>query len=91
MDKEKTILKRLDAQFVFSHITKEMGVLQDSTDIVKKKEAILDVYGFIVNERPALRTDLVQEILISFNKQFIKTAFYDPIEKCREYSLKILI
>jgi hypothetical protein len=91
MEKEKNILKRLDVQYVFSTITKEINILLDSTNMRQKKETIDSLYNFIVNEKPALKADMVQEILISFNKNFIKIAFFDPIEKCREHSLKILI
>jgi hypothetical protein len=91
MEKEKNILKRTDPQIVFFTINKEINLILDSNDIRIKKESIENLYNFIVNEKPALKAELIQEILISFNKNLIKIALFDQLEKCREYSIKLLI
>ncbi len=91
MESEKNIIKRSDAKIVFFTITKEINTIIDSNDLIIKKESSEFLYNYIVNEKPTLRPDLIQEILISFNKHLIKISLFDQIEKCRENSLKILI
>jgi hypothetical protein len=90
LDKEKAIIRRNDAQYVFSYITREINFLSDGDKLVKK-EAISNLHNFICNEKPSLRPEFIQEILISYNKNFIKIGLFDSIDKCRETALKILI
>jgi hypothetical protein len=90
-EKEKNYLKRTDPQIVFFTINKEINLILDSNDIKTKKDSIEILYNHIVNEMPKLKAELIQEILISFNKNLIKIALFDQLEKCREYSIKILI
>ena len=91
VEREKNIIKRSDAKIVFFTITKEINTIVDSNDITTKKDSIEILYNFILNEKPEFRPDLIQEILISFNKNLIKISLFDQIERCRELSLKILI
>ena len=90
--KEKSILKKTDATYVFSVINREINFLNDiNSNKKERRDAIERLYNFIVLEEPPIQSVLIQEILISFNKNFIKLGFFDFIDKCREFSLKILI
>lgn len=92
LDKEKNILKKNDYNYIFSFVNREINILTDTnTEKQAKKDAIINLYEFLVKDEPALQYNVVQEILISFNKSLIKIALFDFIDKCREYSLKILI
>lgn len=91
-EREKSILKKNDATYVFSVLNREINYLNDINSIKKdRRDAIERLYSFLVIEDPQIHSALIQEILISFNKNFIKLALFDSLDKCREYSLKILI
>ena len=87
---EAQILKRSDPQYVFSFITRELNLINDGNKEVKKN-SIQSLYNFIVVSQPSLKRELIQELLITNNSKIIKFAFFDPIDKVREYSMKILI
>jgi hypothetical protein len=90
-EKERQIIKKNDATYIFSFINREINNLNDkNTNKKERREAIETLYKFIVQEDP-IQTVLIQEILISFNKAFIKLALFDQLDKCREQSMKILI
>jgi hypothetical protein len=92
MEKETNMLKRLDLQYLTSIVNRDLGILLDnSIGISQKKQTVENLYNFCITEKPVMKPEFIQEILISFNKNLIKIAFFDPIEKCREYCLKILI
>lgn len=82
--------RRNDVQYIFSTITREINNIIDGEKPVKKQSAE-NLYNFIAQQKPSFKNEIVQEILISFNKNLIKIALFDPLEKCREYSIKILI
>jgi len=82
--------RRKDVQYIFSTITREINNIIDSVKSVKK-QSIENLYDFIAQQKPSFKNEIIQEILISFNKNLIKIALFDPLEKCREYSIKILI
>jgi hypothetical protein len=91
-EREKSILRKNDATFVFSVINKEINFLNDALANKKeRRDAIEKLYKFIVLDEPQIQSILIQEILISFNKNFLKFALFDQLDKCREFSLKILI
>jgi hypothetical protein len=90
-EKENSILKRNDPHFVFSYITKEINNLHDTNNKQIKKQSIENLHKFIAQEKPNLKSEMIQEILITFNKNIIKLALFDEIEKVREHSIKILI
>ena len=86
------LLKRTDATYIFSHINKLINTLKESTaNKIEKREAIDNLYLFIVKEEPVIPKMITQEILISFNKNLIKLALFDTLDRIREFSLKILI
>lgn len=88
---ENLILKRCDNQYVFSFLTREINLLNDpNTDKLNKKKIIESIHNFIVKEKPNFKIEVIQEILISFNKQFIKIALFDELEKLREFSILTL-
>jgi len=89
-EKEKIILRRNDHQYVYKQINMEINIIMEG-DKKSKKESAERLYNFIVNEKPELNEVFLQEILISFNKQLIKISLWDPLEKCRELCLKLLI
>jgi hypothetical protein len=82
--------RRNDVQYIFSTITREINNIIDGEKSVKK-QSIENLYDFIAQKKPTFKNEIIQEILISFNKNLIKIALFDPLEKCREYSIKILI
>jgi len=82
--------RRNDVQYIFSTITREVNNIIDGEKLVKK-QSVENLYNFIAQYKPSFKNEIIQEILISFNKNFIKIALFDPLEKCREYSIKILI
>lgn len=91
-EREKSILRKNDATFIFSVINKEINFLNDAFSNKKeRRDAIEKLYKFIVLDEPQIQSILIQEILISFNKNFLKFALFDQLDKCREFSLKILI
>lgn len=90
ISQEKNIIKRNDVQFIFSYITREFNNLADG-DKMTKKNSIGNLHNFLVIEKPSIQPELIQEILIAFNKSLLKVALFDPIDKCREVSFKILI
>lgn len=86
------IHRRTDPTYIFFYINKLINILKDNeTSIKDKKETIDSLYEFIVKEEPSIPSMVTQEILITFHKNFIKSALFDSIERVREYSLKILI
>lgn len=87
---EAQIVKRNDPQYVFSHINRDINLINDGDKMTKKKTAE-DLYNFIVVAQPSLKPELIQELLISVNGKLIKYAFFDSIDKVREATLKILI
>jgi hypothetical protein len=89
-DKEVKAIKRHDAQYIFFYLNKDMNSLNDG-DKLTKKNSIQNIYSYIVMEKPQFNPEVIQEILITFNKPLIKISFFDDIDKCREYALKILI
>ena len=82
--------RRNDVQYIFSTITREINNIIDGEKQVKK-QSVENLYNFIAQKKPGFKNEIIQEILISFNKNLIKIALFDPLEKCREYSIKILI
>ncbi len=82
--------RRNDVQYIFSTITREINNIVDGEKQVKK-QSVENLYNFIAQTKPRFKNEIIQEILISFNKNLIKIALFDPLEKCREYSIKILI
>lgn len=88
-DKEE-FSRRNDIQYIFSTITRDISNIIDGDKPVKRK-SIDNLYDFITQQKPELKSEIIQEILISFNKNLIKIALFDPLEKCREFSIKILI
>ena len=92
MEKEKNILKRNDATFIFSFINREINILNDiNTNKKDRKDSIELLYKLLVSDEPCIPSMIIQEILISFNKNFLKLALFDAIDRIREFSLKILI
>jgi len=89
-EKEKSILRRNDHQYVYKQINVDINIILEG-DKQSKKESVERLYNFIVKDKPELNVVFLQEILISFNKQLIKIGLWDPLEKCRELSIKILI
>ena len=87
---EAQILKRNDPQYVFSFVTRELNLINDGNKETKK-ESVLALYDFIVIAQPALKPELIQELLITNNAKLIKFSFFDSIDKVREFSLKTLI
>jgi hypothetical protein len=86
------IIKRTDATYIFSFINKHINTLNDiKTSKKDKKDSMESLYDFIVKEEPVIPKMICQEILISFNRNFIKLSLFEPIDKIREYALKILI
>ena len=88
-DKEENS-RRSDVQYIFSTITRDINNIIDGEKLIKK-QSVENLYSFIAQQKPSFRKEIIQEILISFNKNLIKIAMFDPLEKCREYSIKILI
>jgi len=82
--------RRTDIQYIFSTITRDISNIIDGEKPIKRK-SIENLYDFITQKKPYFKNEIIQEILISFNKNLIKIALFDPLEKCREYSIKILI
>jgi len=82
--------RRNDIQYIFSTITRDISNIIDGEKPVKRK-SIENLYDFITQKKPYFKNEIIQEILISFNKNLIKIALFDPLEKCRENSIKILI
>jgi hypothetical protein len=82
--------RRNDIQYIFSTITRDISNIIDGEKQVKKK-SIENLYDFVTQKKPYFKNEIIQEILISFNKNLIKIALFDPLEKCRELSIKILI
>lgn len=82
--------RRNDVQYIFSTITREINNIIDGEKLVKK-QSVENLFNFITQKKPSFKNEIIQEILISFNKNLIKIALFDPLEKCREYSIKILI
>ena len=87
---ESYILKRNDPPFIFSEIRHHLNLINDSEKL-QKKNSIIYLHKFICIDNPPIPSDLLQEILIQFNKNFIKLSLFSPIDKIRENSLKILI
>jgi hypothetical protein len=86
------IIKRTDPTYIFSFINKHINILNDINTSKKEKRDTMDtLYEFMVKEEPIIPKLICQEILISFNKNFIKLSLFDPIDRIREYALKILI
>ncbi len=84
-------IKRTDTNFIFSTISKTINTLNESsTNKKEKKEQIEFLHQFILTE-PSFPRMVIQEILISFNKNLIKLSLFDNIDLVREYSLRILI
>jgi len=82
--------RRNDIQFIFSTITRDINNIIDG-DKLTKKQSVENLFKFVVQTKPSFKSEIIQEILISFNKNLIKIALFDALEKCREYSIKILI
>jgi hypothetical protein len=82
--------RRNDIHFIFSTITRDISNIIDGEKQVKKL-SIENLYDFITQKKPYFKNEIIQEILISFNKNLIKISLFDPLEKCREFSIKILI
>ena len=82
---EAQILKRNDPQYVFSFVTRELNLINDGNKETKK-ESVLALYDFIVIAQPALKPELIQELLITNNAKLIKFSFFDSIDKVREFS-----
>ena len=87
---EAYMLKRSDPQYVFSTITRGINLINDG-DKQTKKVTITDLHKFICIDQPSIKPELIQEILISFNKNLIRYSLFEDIDKVRENSLKILI
>jgi hypothetical protein len=86
------IIKRTDPTYIFSFINKHINILNDiNTQKKEKKDTMDTLYEFIVKDEPIIPKLICQEILISFNKNFIKLGLFDPLDRIREYSIKILI
>ena len=86
------IIKRTDATYIFSFINKHINTLNDiNTSKKDKKDSMESLYDFVVKEEPVIPKMICQEILISFNRNFIKLSLFEPIDKIREHALKILI
>jgi hypothetical protein len=84
-------LKRTDPNYIFSTISKSLNTINESsTNKKEKKEQIDFLYKYITAE-PRFSRMVVQEILITFNKNLIKLALFDTVDLVRESSLKILI
>lgn len=83
-------IRRNDVQYIFSTITREVNNIIDG-EKQTKRQAIENLFNFITQKKPSFKSEIIQEILISFNKNLIKIMLFDPLEKCRESSLKILI
>jgi hypothetical protein len=84
-------IKRTDPNYIFSTISKSLNSLNEPSSNKKdKKEHIDYLYKYITSE-PKFSRMVVQEILITFNKNLIKLALFDSIDLVRESSLKILI
>ncbi len=82
--------RRNDVQYIFSTINREINNIIDGEKPIKK-QSVENLYNFISQKKPSFKNEIIQEILISFNKNLIKIALFDPLEKCREHSIKILI
>lgn len=82
--------RRNDISYIFSTITRDISNIIDGEKPIKRK-SIENLYDFITQKKPSFKSEIIQEILISFNKNLIKIALFDPLEKCREFSIKILI
>ena len=82
--------RRNDVQYIFSNITRDINNINDG-DKITKKNSVENLYHFVAQTKPSFKKEIIQEILISFNKNLIKISLFDPLEKCREYSIKILI
>ena len=87
---ESYMLKRSDPQFIFSTITRAINLINDG-DKQTKKTTITSLHKFICLDQPSIKPELIQEILISFNKNLIRYSLFEEIDKVRENSLKILI
>ena len=90
INNESYILKRNDPPFIFSEIRHHLNLITDSEKL-QKKNSIIYLHKFLCIDNPPIPSDLQQEILIQFNKNFIKLSLFSPIDKIRENSLKILI
>lgn len=92
IEKEKNIYKRNDTTYIFSFLNREINSLNDiNTNKKSKKESMDALYQFLVVEEPCIPSMIIQEVLIAFNKNFIKLALFDSIDTIRESALKILI
>lgn len=86
------IIKRTDPTYIFSFINKHINILNDINTPKKEKKDTMDtLYEFLVKDEPVIPKLICQEILISFNKNFIKLGLFDSLDRIREYSIKILI
>ena len=77
---ESYLLKRSDPQFIFSTITRAINLINDG-DKQTKKSTITSLQKFICLDQPSIKPELIQEILISFNKNLIRYSLFDEIDK----------
>ena len=89
-ESEANMLKRTEPQYVFSYITRCVNLINDG-DKKTKKDIVTNLHKFICLDQPSIKRELIQEILVSFNGNFIKFSLFNDIDKVREFSLKILI
>jgi len=79
---------RTDGQSLVEDLQREINALRDP-HAGKRKQALVKLYEVLVATKPPLRSDVVQVVLVSLQKQLLKSV-EDPVEKCRELSVNIL-
>ena len=77
------MLKRTEPQYVFSYITRCINLINDG-DKKTKKDTVTNLHKFICLDQPSIKPELIQEILISFNKNLIRYSLFEEIDKVRE-------
>jgi hypothetical protein len=92
-ENESNFLKRNDLIYIYSKISKLVNTIKDK-EILKevKKESMLEIHKVLVVDKPEIKIEHLEEIIISFNKDFLSFSLYfKESEIVREYALKTLI